>query len=76
MLGDQAGPRGDRALPEAKVAYVPGATFFANEQQPNHARVNYSGVSDERTSASNWFAQDLQAYSYSGMAGSPLDVLN
>jgi DNA-binding transcriptional MocR family regulator len=38
----------DRALPEAKVAYVPGATFFANEQQPNHARVNYSGVSDER----------------------------
>ena len=38
----------DRALPEAKVAFVPGATFFANDQQPNHARLNYSGVSDER----------------------------
>ena len=38
----------DRALPEAKVAYVPGATFFANDQQANHARFNYSGVSDER----------------------------
>jgi 2-aminoadipate transaminase len=30
------------------VAFVPGATFFANDQQPNHARLNYSGVSDER----------------------------
>jgi DNA-binding transcriptional MocR family regulator len=38
----------DRALPEAKVAFVPGATFFANDHQPNHARLNYSGVSDER----------------------------
>ena len=38
----------DRALPEAKVAFVPGATFFANDRQPNHARLNYSGVSDER----------------------------
>ena len=41
----------DRALPEARVAYVPGATFFANEQQANHARMNYSGVSDERITA-------------------------
>jgi hypothetical protein len=38
-------------------------------------QAGHSGVSDERTSASNWFAQDLQAYSYSGMAGFPLDVL-
>jgi DNA-binding transcriptional MocR family regulator len=41
----------DRALPEAKVAYVPGATFFATEQRVNHARLNYSGVSDERITA-------------------------
>lgn len=41
----------DRALPEAKVAYVPGATFFANHEQANHARFNYSGVSDERITA-------------------------
>jgi hypothetical protein len=38
-------------------------------------QAGHSGVSDERTSASNWFAQDLQAYSYSGMVGFPLDVL-
>lgn len=35
-------------LPEAKVAYVPGATFFPVEQQPNHARLSFSGVPDER----------------------------
>jgi 2-aminoadipate transaminase len=35
------------ALPRAKVAYVPGATFFPVTQQANHARVNYSGSSDE-----------------------------
>ena len=38
----------DVALPEARVAYVPGATFYPAEQQLNHARVNFSGVSDER----------------------------
>jgi 2-aminoadipate transaminase len=38
----------DVALPQAKVAYVPGATFFALDQRPNHARVNYSGVTEER----------------------------
>ncbi len=37
-----------RALPEAKVAYVPGATFFANEQRANHARFSYSTQTDER----------------------------
>lgn len=35
-------------LPEVKVAYVPGATFFPVEQQPNHARLSFSGVPDER----------------------------
>jgi 2-aminoadipate transaminase len=36
-----------QALPQAKVAYVPGATFFPAKQEVNHARVNYSGQSDE-----------------------------
>ena len=27
---------------------MPGATFFPVTQQSNHARFNYSGVSDER----------------------------
>ena len=35
-------------LPEGKVAYVPGATFFPIVQEPNHARVNFSGVEDDR----------------------------
>lgn len=38
----------DIALPKARVAYVPGATFYPVEQELNHARVNFSGVSDER----------------------------
>jgi 2-aminoadipate transaminase len=38
----------DVLLPQERVAYVPGATFFPVEQQPNHARVSYSGVPDER----------------------------
>jgi 2-aminoadipate transaminase len=38
----------DQLLPRAKVAYVPGATFFAVDQQPHHARLSYSGVPDER----------------------------
>lgn len=37
-----------KALPHAKVAYVPGATFFPNAQESNHARFNYSGQSDEK----------------------------
>jgi DNA-binding transcriptional MocR family regulator len=37
----------EHALPEAKVAYVPGATFFPLEQEANHARVSYSTQSDE-----------------------------
>ncbi|HEY5822354.1 MAG TPA: PLP-dependent aminotransferase family protein [Propionibacteriaceae bacterium] len=35
-------------LPQAKVAYVPGATFFPVTQEPNHARVSFSGVPDDR----------------------------
>ena len=37
----------DQLLPEAKVAYVPGATFFPVEQEPNHARLSFSGVPDD-----------------------------
>ena len=35
-------------VPNAKVAYVPGATFFAERQESNHARVNYSGVTEQQ----------------------------
>ena len=38
----------DHALPEARVAYVPGATFFPEKQEHNHCRVNYSCMSDEK----------------------------
>lgn len=38
----------ERTLPEAKVAYVPGATFFPVDQEKNHCRVNYSCMSDEK----------------------------
>jgi DNA-binding transcriptional MocR family regulator len=38
----------DEAIPKAKVAFVPGATFFPLTQEANHARLNFSGVSDER----------------------------
>jgi DNA-binding transcriptional MocR family regulator len=38
----------NHGLPQAKVAYVPGATFFPVEQQTNHARFNYSRQSDDR----------------------------
>lgn len=35
-------------LPQANVAYVPGATFFPVDQEPNHARLSFSGVPDDR----------------------------
>ncbi|MDG4647183.1 PLP-dependent aminotransferase family protein [Roseibacterium sp. SDUM158017] len=38
----------DVALPEARVAYVPGGSFFPVTEQPNFARFNYSGLSEER----------------------------
>jgi 2-aminoadipate transaminase len=37
----------ERALPEAGVAYVPGATFFPVAQEANHARVSYSTQPDD-----------------------------
>lgn len=36
----------EHALPKAKVAYVPGATFFPVRQEANHARVSYSTQPD------------------------------
>ncbi|HEY0639857.1 MAG TPA: PLP-dependent aminotransferase family protein [Pseudonocardiaceae bacterium] len=38
----------DTLLPRAKVAYVPGATFFPVEQRPHHARLSFSGIPDDR----------------------------
>lgn len=38
----------DVLLPRAKVAYVPGGTFFPVVRQPNHARLSFSGVADDR----------------------------
>lgn len=38
----------DIALPQARVAYVPGATFFPVQEQANHARINYSAQSEDR----------------------------
>jgi len=34
------------ALPEAKVAYVPGGSFFPVTEQKNHARINFSSQSE------------------------------
>jgi 2-aminoadipate transaminase len=39
----------EHSVPEANVAYVPGATFFPVRAEPNHARVSYSTQTDERT---------------------------
>jgi hypothetical protein len=36
----------EHALPRAKVAYVPGASFFAVNEESNHARFSYSTQSD------------------------------
>jgi 2-aminoadipate transaminase len=38
----------DVALPSARVAYVPGATFFPARPEHNHARFNFSGLTGER----------------------------
>jgi 2-aminoadipate transaminase len=35
-------------LPRARVAFVPGATFFPVLEEPNHARLSFSGVPDEQ----------------------------
>jgi 2-aminoadipate transaminase len=39
------------ALPEAKVAFVPGASFFSTNEEIHHARFNFSGPSDEQIAA-------------------------
>lgn len=36
----------DVALPQARVAYVPGATFFPLTPRPNHVRLNFSAQSE------------------------------
>ena len=36
----------EHALTKAKVAYVPGVSFFPDGDEPNHARINFSGQSD------------------------------
>ena len=36
----------EHALPEARVAYVPGATFYPVQQETNHARVSYAQPPD------------------------------
>ncbi len=38
----------DVALPQARVAYVPGGSFFAVTQRANHARINFSAPSEDR----------------------------
>jgi DNA-binding transcriptional MocR family regulator len=38
----------DTGLPEARVAYVPGGSFFPVAPRPNHARFNFSGQSEAR----------------------------
>ena len=36
-----------QALPKARIAYVPGATFFPVKEESNHARLNYSSQPDD-----------------------------
>lgn len=38
----------ERLLPEAKVAYVPGAQFYALNPELNHCRLNFSCMSEEK----------------------------
>jgi 2-aminoadipate transaminase len=45
---DAAAFMAETLLPQAKVAYVPGATFFPVDHEPNHARLSFSGVPDDR----------------------------
>lgn len=37
-----------KALEEEKVAFVPGQSFFPNEQFKNHARINYSNMPEDK----------------------------
>lgn len=38
----------DELLPKARVAFVPGASFFPVAPRPNTARLNFSGASEDR----------------------------
>ncbi|MGP7816468.1 aminotransferase-like domain-containing protein [Niallia sp. 01092] len=38
----------EHVLPEAKVAYVPGSSFFPGEPEHNHCRISYSYMSEEK----------------------------
>lgn len=38
----------DVALPIARVAYVPGASFFPVTQRANHARINFSAATEDQ----------------------------
>ncbi|MTD13260.1 aminotransferase class I/II-fold pyridoxal phosphate-dependent enzyme [Nakamurella sp. YIM 132087] len=44
---DTAALMQDVLLPQGKVAYVPGATFFPVAGPASHARVNFSGLPDD-----------------------------
>lgn len=39
---------GHHAIPEAKVAFVPGASFFSVDEEHHHARFNFSGPTEEQ----------------------------
>ncbi len=45
---DAAALMRERVLPEAKVAYVPGAAFFPAQAEQNHCRMNYSCMPEEK----------------------------
>lgn len=45
---DAAALMRDRVLPEAKVAYVPGAAFFPAQAEQNHCRMNYSCMPEDK----------------------------
>ncbi len=45
---DSAAFMQDTLLPRARVAYVPGGTFFPERQQPNHARLSYATLPEPR----------------------------
>lgn len=53
----------ERLLPEAKVAYVPGATFFPIHEEVNHCRMSYSSMSKEKiTEGISLFGKILKQY--------------
>jgi 2-aminoadipate transaminase len=45
---DAAAFMAETLLPRANIAYVPGATFFPVDEEPNHARLSFSGIPDDR----------------------------